>query len=194
MDKRIVKSKNNIRAAFLHHASYEEVNKITVTELSKTANINRKTFYKYYKTIYDVMDEIILEAVHRICGHQVDVRLLMIDVNTLIKQFITVTGLLIKEFEDIKDPYFMNQLFEAVMKNIKEEMMKDYAVLGGEEFKKMIMVLNFGASGLSSLILEWYLDEKKVSKEELVVLLEELITQVGKVMHFRPESIKHLMK
>ena len=41
-----------------------KLNSITVTELAaQAANINRKTFYTYYSTVNDVLDEVINELI-----------------------------------------------------------------------------------------------------------------------------------
>ena len=45
--------------AVLYHKNFEQ---ITVTEVCKRANITRATFYLHYKTLTDVLDELLTEA------------------------------------------------------------------------------------------------------------------------------------
>ena len=47
-DRRVLRTKKNIRQAFLHLLSEKSLSQITVKELSDLADINRKTFYMYY--------------------------------------------------------------------------------------------------------------------------------------------------
>lgn len=54
-----VKTKNAIRAAFAELVKEKkELNKITVTEVVRRADINRSTFYLHYSDIYDIPAEI----------------------------------------------------------------------------------------------------------------------------------------
>ena len=50
-DRRVLRTKKNIRQAFLHLLSEKSLSQITVKELSDLADINRKTFYMYYSNI-----------------------------------------------------------------------------------------------------------------------------------------------
>ncbi len=58
MDLRIQRTKNAIKTAFLELRNKKSIEKITVTELTKLANINKATFYLHYSDIYDLSDEI----------------------------------------------------------------------------------------------------------------------------------------
>ena len=54
-----IKTKNAIRTAFAEMVKEKgELDKITVTELVKRANINRSTFYLHYSDIYDIAAEL----------------------------------------------------------------------------------------------------------------------------------------
>ncbi len=58
MDLRIQRTKASIKSAFLELRAAKPVEKITVTELTKLANINKATFYLHYSDIYALSDEI----------------------------------------------------------------------------------------------------------------------------------------
>ena len=58
MDLRIQRTKSSIKEAFLSLRSKKPIEKITVTELTKQANINKATFYLHYSDIYALSDEI----------------------------------------------------------------------------------------------------------------------------------------
>ena len=47
-DRRVLKTKRAIYNAFVELLSEKEINHITITDISKKADINRKTFYNYY--------------------------------------------------------------------------------------------------------------------------------------------------
>lgn len=57
-DRRTVRSKKAIRQAFLALLKEKGLNHITVSELSRRADLGRGTFYLHYKDIYDLYDHI----------------------------------------------------------------------------------------------------------------------------------------
>ncbi|MBQ6092762.1 MAG: TetR family transcriptional regulator, partial [Clostridia bacterium] len=57
-DRRVRKTKKAIRNAFAALLATQDINQITVKEIADKADINRKTFYNYYRGIHEVMDEI----------------------------------------------------------------------------------------------------------------------------------------
>ncbi len=63
MDLRIQKTKASIKSAFLELRKKKPVEKITVTELSRLAEINKATFYLHYSDIYSLTDEMEDEAI-----------------------------------------------------------------------------------------------------------------------------------
>lgn len=56
MDLRESRTKKNILNAFITLRSKKPIEKITIRELSELANINKTTFYRHYKDIYDLSD------------------------------------------------------------------------------------------------------------------------------------------
>lgn len=65
-DRRILKTKCAIKAAFIELKSKKELNQITVKDLCDKANINKSTFYTHYKDIYDLSEQLIHETVFKI--------------------------------------------------------------------------------------------------------------------------------
>ena len=53
------RTKYNIRQAFIDLLQRKEMDNITITELAKSANIDRKRFYLHYDTTFDVYHDII---------------------------------------------------------------------------------------------------------------------------------------
>ena len=57
MDLRIQKTRAAIKSAFIELRKKKTIEKITVTELAKLAEINKATFYLHYSDIYSLADE-----------------------------------------------------------------------------------------------------------------------------------------
>ncbi len=55
-DRRTKYTKNVIRQALFDLMKTKPVNKITVTDICKSADINRSTFYSHYEDVYDLLN------------------------------------------------------------------------------------------------------------------------------------------
>lgn len=68
LDRRQKRSREAIRKAFRELLSEKDFSQITVTEITRRADRNRKTFYLHYNTIDDLVNEILQEE----CARTVD--------------------------------------------------------------------------------------------------------------------------
>lgn len=57
-DLRVVKTRRTIKNALIELVAEKELSDITISELSARAQINRKTFYRHYRTVPDVVTEL----------------------------------------------------------------------------------------------------------------------------------------
>lgn len=56
-DLRVVKTQRIIQNAFFELLSEKELSKITIAEICRIAQVNRKTFYRHYESIGDLINE-----------------------------------------------------------------------------------------------------------------------------------------
>ena len=63
MDPRTRYTKHIIAETFIDLLKDKPLNQITVTDICKNAQINRGSFYKYYKDVYDLMDQLQNEGI-----------------------------------------------------------------------------------------------------------------------------------
>ena len=63
VDIRVIKTKKAIREGVLRLLSEKPIDEISITELAQEAQINRKTFYNYYQSPHQVLDELESEIV-----------------------------------------------------------------------------------------------------------------------------------
>lgn len=61
MDRRILKTKKAVRAAFSALLKEKNISQITVSELAEKADIDRRTFYLHYSAVSDIESEAIEE-------------------------------------------------------------------------------------------------------------------------------------
>lgn len=66
MDRRILKTKKAVRAAFSALLKEKNISQITVSELAEKADIDRRTFYLHYSAVSDIVREIESEAIEEL--------------------------------------------------------------------------------------------------------------------------------
>ena len=57
-DRRVRRTKAMLRAALTELLKTKPVNEISVTELTRKADVNRGTFYGHYKDIFDMVEQL----------------------------------------------------------------------------------------------------------------------------------------
>lgn len=119
MDLRVVKTKKSIREAFLALRKDHFLEDIKVKDICDKALINKSTFYKYYKDVFELSDELENEAVN--------IYFRYFDNNSMIlenpEEFLKMNS---QAFEDNKE-YFhlvfnnrMRLFFQRIEERIKE--------------------------------------------------------------------------
>ena len=58
IDKRILKTKSNLKSALVELLKTHKIEEISIVELTTLANVNRKTFYLHYNEVSSVFKEI----------------------------------------------------------------------------------------------------------------------------------------
>lgn len=66
IDRRVMKTKNALFEAFDRLTREKDYGKISVSELAREADIDRKTFYLHYSSIEDMVDDRVTEIVENI--------------------------------------------------------------------------------------------------------------------------------
>ena len=110
-DLRVVRTKMNIKNAFMELIKKKPVSRITVTELSQAAMINKGTFYLHYQGIPELYKEVILEKTKSGLA-KVDFSLVIKDPEEFIRDFFQAfNDMKVKEmFPQIGPAEFNSQL------------------------------------------------------------------------------------
>ncbi|XNN69848.1 TetR/AcrR family transcriptional regulator [Bacillus pumilus] len=67
-DRRTIKTKRAIRESFLELLQEKEVQQITVSELSRKADLGRGTFYLHYQDVFDLYEQLEKELFDQLGG------------------------------------------------------------------------------------------------------------------------------
>lgn len=149
MDRRIKYTKKIITETFLSLLEEKEINKITVSEICKLADINRATFYRYYIDIYDLLDKIEQEFVEELKStpNEDDY-----SIKNNLKDILTVfynNKKLVKLLFNINNNiYFLEDVLEVVYEKCKIKWLLDNQKLTDKEIEFASIFLFNGALGI----------------------------------------------
>lgn len=176
-DLRIVKTRTNIKNSLIDLLAEKNVSKITVTELSEKAMINRKTFYRHYNTVQDVVDDINYDIINDVISHA---KKSDRDGNNLVNQLNFIGISIVENKEQIN----------KILKNSPEVFGSGRSV---ELLKRFIEVsilkylVEFVVSGFISVYVRWFNDGCAESSEKLADAVNEFV--LGALSEYvRPKS------
>ena len=177
-DRRIIKTKKAIYEALVELMQKKKLNSITVTELAAHADINRKTFYTYYSTVNDVLDEGINELITSLkdllCAMSEDYNMfspqtLFAFLNTIMSDADIARNL----FASDNGSLLFNRLQKALQETLLKELIdKDIKMNVPEQYP---LISNFVAGGMVSAYYEWIINPDGITLDEMARTLTTLI-------------------
>ncbi len=170
IDRRWLKTKKAVKTALVELMAEKDISQITVKELAQRADINRKTFYTHYTSIYDISDEIENEMIQNL-------RRLIQESSFTSQEFVSYS--LFKALNDIiyEDfDFYQNLLSHAnahgsLISKIKNALQEEF-LKGAQDKIKTVpeqfpYMLEFVSSGIISMYISWFDSDQKIPLEEL---------------------------
>ena len=147
IDRRSRYSKKVIKEALLELLNEKSLNEITVVDVCRMADVNRGTFYKYYRDVLDLYSEIedgFINKIHTLFVESTDTESTNFDFEKLLNIFVNDSDFV---YIAKNDPYsrsivqkllkdyipYLHRIIEAQSKDtskVKEEFLTQY-ILGG---------------------------------------------------------------
>ncbi len=178
-DARVRYTKTTIQVNFISLLKEKTLNKITVKEICSLAEINRATFYKYYKDAYDLMDKIEDEMLTELQEAMKDslsdgVNKTLIRILEKMKEDCSLYETL---FSDNGDTGFPMKIFRMCYKEFESYIGKKYPNLSKTQ-RAWIYV--YTAQGSSGILNYWISDGLKEAPEDVARFIEHLISSTLK--------------
>lgn len=184
-DRRVVRTKRSIRSAFAELLSEKDYNDITVTDIAERADINRKTFYNYYRNTEDLVQEIENEAIRNFDTIMQDLKAH----NILNSPELIVTRISdaiegnIDYFRDFliisKNAALFNRIGDSLKKQVRLNL-ADQNIM--DPLKAEILSI-YIISGALTVYREWLMGREQEPREELDAYLQRLtIACVGEAL------------
>ena len=169
VDKRVMKTRKAIHSAMTMLLAKKPIEEITVTELSEAAEINRKTFYNYYSSVYMVAEEMEDEIVERF-----EETLRKIDFDTLLKDpettFNTLARLITSDldfYENILTNRNQISFLQKIITSLKQRIRLLYFNPNSPDSELEDYMLEYIVSGLVSVYQKWFTSGRKTDIEAL---------------------------
>lgn len=180
VDRRTRKTKKAIKNAFMDLLSKNNINKITVKEISDLADINRKTFYAYYSDVYSVIDDIENDIVNNLLDliNEYDFVKFMSNPYPFFKH---VTNFMNEDIEFYSQLFSTNvsgTIFEKIKIIIKDKLLLTFAENSAVDSTLVFYTVTYSIGGMITAYREWLNSNRKITLEELSKHLS-LITANG---------------
>ena len=153
-DRRVRRTKKLLTQALTELLQKKQVNEITVKELTDLADMNRGTFYMYYKDIFDMLEKIedelfqkldVIAQTHEHGDPTQQVKPLLLDLFRFIEENQEVCRVLLSPNGDMN---FLHRLYEAIRERSLEIWKDQMGSLGEKEFDYRYSFVIFGCAGM----------------------------------------------
>ena len=161
MDLRVIKTKKNIRDAFLELRKKHSVEEIKVNTLCEKAMVNKTTFYNHYQDIYELSAELEAEVLDDFFANFKDIDLMLSDPNRCINGM----HVALERNNDMLRILFKDNMDELIGR-IEKQIRNYYA-------KEDQMLISFLIGGSIHLMMK-----SKNKNEEVEQFLVEVITKI----------------
>ena len=178
-DPRTIKTKRAIRNAFSKLLSEKSFESITVYDITELAGVNRKTFYRYYKSIPQLVDEIeddiirsfdaFLDVTDMIRALENPVIILK-HLNAILEADRGMYGYLILLGENIG-------LVSKINKSVKEKAKRVSSEHKEFDEQSAEIILEYSISGMISVYKKWLLSDRRESIEKISETIGLLYTK-----------------
>lgn len=181
-DRRVRRTKKLLTKSLTTLMKEKKINKITVKELTDLADVNRSTFYLYYKDIYDMVEKIETEMFEDFTTELNKLYLSETSRDKTMSFFVYVFEFIRENSDMCKillgedgDYNFLNKFKQAIIA-CQPPIMHKLSEMEGRYF------MPFAISGCIGAIQQWLEDDMKVSSQEMSQFLMDLISEGFKPM------------
>ena len=188
-DRRFKKNKKEIRRAFIDLVIEKGYDKLTISEITERADINRMTFYSHYESIEDIFNEFcddmeadIVDAISKEKEFDID------------RLFELLNDLMLEEIEFYrlvaKDPKMA--LFRAGFKEVISQLIRLDLKQGINESKtNLLIMVDLIAVCITYSYLDWLSGEYgDISIGAVTAITKKMLSDQLKNIHYKKQSSK----
>jgi AcrR family transcriptional regulator len=177
VDRRIVRTQEAIKKAFLELISEKNFDSITIQDISDRANINRATVYLHYLDKFDLLDKIMEEHIQNMANLcELEAEMDWIEATVYCMEYLKSNYLFFSTMLASEGaPYFRSRF---VQHNI-EEFKKDVDVTKGKNLgQNEDIVAEFVANAYVGVVEWWIKNEMPYPPREMAEKVGELLERI----------------
>lgn len=174
-DRRVQRTKKSIRSAFLQLLSRKELEKISVTEIAETADVDRKTVYNYYDGVYAILDELENElaqefekAIENFDFSTRNVQEIFVELARILNRDLEIYELLMKINGNTR-------LISKFVVYLKEKIGQVIGRVNDFSAEKVEVAAEYITSGMYHAYRAWFNSDRKQSLEEFTLDVSRLV-------------------
>lgn len=164
-----------IKNAFIEFYRKDANSYISVKDICKRANINRSTFYTYYKDTYDLQDSVEAEIQDKLIGQFKGIlgKYETFDVNAITRELIGLINansdilyLLIRQNKNV--------FIERILKLAKDGMLFDITDMSEKDFHRLDITLKYHLAGVINVLDYCLRGDNAFEIDDVIGLLAEI--------------------
>ncbi len=193
-DLRVIKTRQTIRSALISLMSEKELSDITISELSERAQINRKTFYRHYGAISDVITEFEDELLSDFADILKTSNTSIFDIGSVLRE---ISALISGNQEyfvkllKLNPELFSSGRVKAMLRRAVEIALRDVCRISDEQTLRALS--EFTTSGVLSLYSAWF-DAGCTGSLDAITDIANRMTMSGLKGFVEDEKLREMLK
>lgn len=176
-DRRVIKTKRAIHNAFVELVTTKDIKDITVRDIARLADINRKTFYNHYTDIGELViemeNEIIMAFDKAMEG--IDLRRALDDPEEVCRRLLAIGY----NLQDICTHLMKLEYDGAMVSRISAALINSIRKTSGDQIltddRTICQLMEFAVAGMLQTYQSWFNSDRSEPVEELSLRLSNLI-------------------
>lgn len=167
-----LKTRKKLALSLKHFMMSKSLDKITITDIVKDCNVNRKTFYYHFKDIYDLLKWILEEEAVEVVKQfdlLVDYKEAILFVIDYIEKNSHILACAYNTLGREEMRRFLYQDFISIISSLIDGVEKELNIFAEKDFKQFLS--NLYAESLAGILIEWFKNPGNQNKEQIVEYL-----------------------
>ena len=167
-----LKTKKKLALSLKHFMMSKSLDKITITDIVKDCNVNRKTFYYHFEDIYDLLKWILEEEAVEVVKQfdlMVDYKEAILFVIDYVEKNAHILACAYDTLGREEMRRFLYQDFISIIQSLIDSVEKELGIFAEKDFKQFLS--NLYAESLAGTLIEWFKNPGNQNKEQIVEYL-----------------------
>lgn len=174
--QRVMETKEKIRDAFFELYGSKKIEKISIKDITEKAQLNRSTFYMYYRDIYDLLEKTEDEMRDELAGYILGIVIRILREEN-VQPFLPPKDFYDRYYKFLRvllspngDPQFIHTMKKAVKSCLEEQLLKEQI----PAHPHIDYVMEYIASAQIGLVSYWMQKEMEIPIEELGEMIKKI--------------------